>query len=64
MNKPTEKTIPEVKTGNIKQACQRYGLGATKMREVAKEAHAVIKIGACFLVNFTKMDEYLDSLTM
>lgn len=64
MNKPTERVVPEIKTGTVKQACQRYGLGETMMRKTAKEAGAVARIGACFLVNFTKMDAYMDSLTM
>ena len=52
----------EVKAGRIEQACARYGLGKNTMRKVAGEAGAEIKIGKCYLINFTKVDAYMDSL--
>lgn len=52
----------EVKTGRIEQACARYGLGKNTMRKVAGEAGAEIKIGKCYLINFSKVDAYMDSL--
>ena len=32
------------------------------MRKVAGEAGAEIKIGKCYLINFSKVDAYMDSL--
>lgn len=52
----------EVKAGRIEQACARYGLGKNTMRKVAGEAGAEIKIGKCYLINFSKVDAYMDSL--
>lgn len=52
----------EVKAGRIEQACARYGLGRNTMRKVAGEAGAEIKIGKCYLINFSKVDAYMDSL--
>ena len=48
------KEMPEIKTGKIEQACARYGLGRNTMRKVAGEAGAEIKIGKCYLINFSK----------
>lgn len=52
----------EIKAGRIEQACARYGLGKNTMRKVAGEAGAEIKIGKCYLINFSKVDAYMDSL--
>ncbi|MDD6411748.1 DUF6462 family protein [Oliverpabstia intestinalis] len=54
---------PDIKTGKIQQACVRYGLGATTMRKLAEEAGAVVRIGKCYLVNFSKVDEYMDRMS-
>ena len=53
------------KSGRINQACMRYGVGKTTMRNIAKEAEAEaeIKIGKCYLINFSKVDDYMDSLS-
>ena len=56
------KEMPEIKTGKIEQAWARYGLGRNTMRKVAGEAGAEIKIGKCYLINFSKVDAYMDSL--
>lgn len=53
----------EQKCGKIEQACMRYGVGKNTMRKIADEANAVIRIGKCYLINFTKVDEYMDSLS-
>ena len=52
-----------VKAGRIEQACARYGLGKNTMRKIASEAGAELKIGKCYLINFSKMDAYIDNLT-
>ena len=58
-----ERMEPELKTGKIEQACMRYGLGKNTMRKVADEAGAVIRIGKSYLVNFAKVDEYMDRIS-
>ncbi len=51
------------KTGRIEQACARYGVGRNIMRKIAKEADAEVRIGKCYLINFSKVDDYMDSLS-
>ena len=58
-----ERVEPELKSGKLEQACMRYGLGKNTMRKVADEAGAVIRIGKCYLVNFSKVDEYMDRMS-
>lgn len=58
-----ERKEPEVKTGKLDQACMRYGLGRNTMRKVADEAGAVIKIGKCYLINYSKVDNYMDAMS-
>ncbi len=58
-----ELSQPEPRTGRIKQACIRYGLGKNNMRKVAEDANAVIRIGKCYLINFSKVDAYMDSIS-
>lgn len=55
--------IGEKKTGRIDEACFRYGVGRNSMRDIASKAEAVIKIGGTYLVNFTKVDDYMDSIS-
>ena len=50
------------KTGRIEQACARYGVGRSTMRNIAKEAGAEVKIGKCYLINFSKVDAYMDNM--
>lgn len=63
MNVRKDTTAAAAKTGRIEQACARYGLGRNTMRNVAEQAGAVIKIGRCYLVDFHKVDAYMDSLS-
>lgn len=58
-----ERNEPEMRTGKLEQACMRYGLGKNTMRKVADEAGAVVRIGKCYLVNFSKVDAYMDSIS-
>lgn len=58
-----EKMETELRTGKIEQACMRYGLGKNTMRKVAEDAGAVIRIGRSYLINFRKVDEYLDEIS-
>lgn len=58
-----ERNEPGMRTGKLEQACMRYGLGKNTMRKVADEAGAVVRIGKCYLVNFSKVDAYMDSIS-
>lgn len=53
----------EIKTGKIDDACTRYSVGKNTMRKIAEEANAVVRIGKCYLINFTKVDAYMDTLS-
>lgn len=53
----------DARTGRIDQACARYGVGRNTMRQIAEQAGAVIKIGRNYLINFQKVDAYMDSLS-
>lgn len=53
----------KVKTGRIDQACARYGVGRNTMRQIAEQAGAVVRIGRNYLINFQKVDAYMDSLS-
>lgn len=50
----------DVKAGRIEQACQRYGVGRNTMRQIAEDANAVIRIGRIYLIDFPKVDQYMD----
>lgn len=52
-----------VKTGGVDEACIRYSLGKASMRKVAEDANAVIRIGKRYLINYSKVDLYLDSIS-
>ncbi len=52
-----------VKTGGIDDACARYGLGKRNMRKVAEDAGAIIRIGKRLLVNYAKVDMYMNSIS-
>ena len=62
MNRQRERVVPEVRTGRIDEAMARYCLGRDKMRKLAKEAGAVIKVGKVCLYDFQTMDAYMDTL--
>lgn len=53
----------ESKAGRIEQACARQGVGRTTMRNIAKEAGAEVKVGKCYLINFSKVDAFIDSIS-
>lgn len=53
----------EIKTGKIEDACTRYRVGKNTMRKIAEDANAVVRIGKCYLINFTKVDAYMDALS-
>jgi len=51
------------KIGTVEEACDRYGFGRNKIREIASDAGAVIKLGRSVRINFTILDHYFDSLS-
>lgn len=51
------------KSGTLEQAGLRYGFGRNRIREIAAEAGAIIKIGKSVRVNFSILDKYMDSLS-
>lgn len=53
----------EQKSGTLECAGARYGFGRNKMRSIAEDAGAIIKIGKSVRVNFSIMDKYIDSLS-
>ena len=55
------KTNP--KTGRIDQACERYGVGRSTMRRIAEESGAVVRVGRTYLINYSKVDQYMDELS-
>lgn len=58
-----ERLEPEARTGRIEQACLRYGVGKNTMRQIASDAGAVIRIGKNYLVNYEKVDNYMDTIS-
>lgn len=52
----------DMKTGSLDDGCARYALGRPTMRKVAEDAGAVVRIGRRYLVNFSKVDRYMDSI--
>ena len=63
MRKKNIAELSEARTGGIEEACARYGLGKASMRKVAEDAGAVIRIGKRYLVNFVKVDSYMNSIS-
>ena len=51
------------KTGRIDQACERYGVGRSAMRRIAEESGAVVRVGRTYLINYSKVDQYMDELS-
>ena len=59
----TKREDPGVKAGKVDQAALRYGIGTATMRKLAEEAHAVVRIGKLYLVNYSIVDAYIDKLS-
>lgn len=49
-----------IKYGRLADACKRYSLGENTMRQVARDAGAVVHVGRACLINFSKVDEYIE----
>ena len=53
----------DIRTGGIDEACARDGLGRASMRRVAEDAGAIIRIGRRLLINFARVDDYMDGMS-
>lgn len=62
MNKSQIKQNDDSYLLTTKEACSRYGFGASKMRQIAKEAGAEVKVGRAYRLRRSRLDEYFDSL--
>lgn len=51
------------KIGTLEQAGARYSFGRNRIRTIAEDAGAIIKIGKSVRVNFTILDKYMDALS-
>lgn len=60
MVRDNSEAVIQQKSGRMPDACKRYGLGRTKMKEVAMAAGAEIKIDGTYLINYSKVDAYMD----
>ncbi|MCI9008683.1 MAG: hypothetical protein HFI13_11315 [Lachnospiraceae bacterium] len=58
-----DNVLTEEKTGTLERAGARYGFGRNKMRTIAEDAGAIIKIRKSVRVNFTILDRYMDCLS-
>lgn len=58
-----ERLEPEARSGRIEQACLRYGVGKNTMRKIAEESGAIIRFGKSYLVNYAKVDAYMDAMS-
>ena len=56
-----EKKIDKKKYVRYDVACDMYGMGLTKLKEVARDAGAVYKLNRLVLINVEKMDEYIET---
>ncbi len=63
MKKRIENYSTDAKTGTLECAGARYGFGRNKMRTIAEDAGAIIKIGKSVRINFTILDRYMDTLS-
>lgn len=53
-------TEMQVKTGTVSQAKVRYNVGRDTIMQLAEDAGAIVHIGRRVLINFTKLDQYID----
>lgn len=61
--KKREAIETSVKLGSLESACKRYGLGKCSMRDAGDKANAVVRVGRRYLLNFSILDAYFDSIT-
>ena len=55
------KELKKKRLVRIKEAKEAYSIGATKLREIARNAGAIIRIGSVTLYDLDTIDEYLET---
>lgn len=60
--RPREKLVVAQKYGRVPEAMIRYGVGESTLRKIAAAAHAVVKVGKVSVVDFDRMDAYMEEL--
>lgn len=63
MKRRSVPTNTNAKSGDIKDAMARYGMGRRGIEEIARGCKATFRVGRLVRYNFTKMDAYIDELT-
>lgn len=58
MNKPTRRNL-EGELLTLNQACEVFNLGATTIRQLAKDSNSEIKIGRSYRIRKDKLAEYI-----
>lgn len=58
MQKPTRRNL-EGELLTINQACEVFNLGATTIRQLAKECNAELKIGRSYRIRKDRLLEYI-----
>lgn len=58
------KPLKKKRLARMKEACEMYSMGATKFREIAKDAGAIIKVGGLVLIDLDTFDEYLETFRL
>lgn len=56
-----EKKVDRKKFVRYDVACEIYGMGLTKLKEVARDAGAVYKLNRLVLIDLEKMDKYIET---
>ena len=59
-----EGSAPEKKFIRIKDAVEKYGMGRTKLADLARESGAVIKIDQTLLIEIEVFERFLDSFRL
>ncbi len=55
------KELKKKRLVRIKEAKEAYSIGETKLREIARNAGAIIRIGSVTLYDLDTIDEYLET---
>ncbi len=55
------KELKKKRLVRIKEAKEAYSIGSTKLREIARNAGAIIRIGSVTLYDLDTIDEYLET---
>lgn len=56
-----EKKVDKRKYVRYEEACEMYGMGLTKLKEIARDANAVYKLNRLVLISTEKLDAYIET---